>query len=429
MTTTCVLGGQWGDEGKARVIDLLAESANVIVRYQGGGNAGHTVVFDGETYRLHLLPSGILRPGKVNVVAHGVVMDAELLLREVSELRERGREVSGENLIVSERAQLCMPWHKLLDNARERADGKRKHGTTGMGISQCYADKVSYRGFRVADLYEDAWFADRLGHILEEKNRFLVDIYGEEALDYDAVLDQYRRYAELIEPFVSDAVTFLHDAIAEGQEVLFEGAQGVLLDVDLGSYPWVTGSNSCALGVPTGTGIPPRALDRVIGVFKAYLTRVGSGSFPTEDTGAEGDRLRDIGREYGTTTGRPRRCGWFDAVGARYAVRSNGVDWIALTKLDVLRGFPTLRVCTAYDTPDGRVHTFPATVPGLERAQPVYTELPGFDEDVSGCRRLDELPPQALELIRVIEEQSGAPVGLVSVGPSREQVIWTGRQR
>jgi adenylosuccinate synthase len=253
MSTTCVLGGQWGDEGKARVIDLLAETADIVVRYQGGGNAGHTVVFEGETYRLHLLPSGILRPSKRNVIAHGVVMDAELLLREVNELRGRGHTVTGENLVVSNRAQLVMPWHKRLDHARERSDGARKHGTTGMGISQCYADKVSYRGLRVGDLFEEAWFADRLGHVLEEKNRILRDVYGEEPLDYATVLAQYRGLAEQIQPFVGDAVHLLHEAIAKGREVLFEGAQGVLLDVDLGTYPWVTGSNSCALGVPTGT--------------------------------------------------------------------------------------------------------------------------------------------------------------------------------
>lgn len=429
MSTTCVLGGQWGDEGKARVIDLLAETADIVVRYQGGGNAGHTVVFEGETYRLHLLPSGILRPTKRNVVAHGVVMDAELLLREVNELRARGHTVTGENLVVSNRAQLVMPWHKRLDHARERSDGKRKHGTTGMGISQCYADKVSYRGLRVGDLYEEAWFADRLGHVLEEKNRILQAVYGEEPLDYDTVLAQYRGFAEEIRPFVGDAVHLLHEAIAKGRDVLFEGAQGVLLDVDLGTYPWVTGSNSCALGVPTGTGIPPRALDRVIGVFKAYLTRVGTGPFPTEDLGPEGERLREIGREYGTTTGRPRRCGWFDAVGARFAVRSNGIDWIALTKLDVLRGFPTLRICTGYETADGRQDTFPATVPGLERAKPIWKELPGFDEDVSGARKMSDLPANALALVKAIEAEAGAPIGLVSVGPSREQVIWTGRQR
>ena len=428
MATTCVLGGQWGDEGKGRVIDLLAESADLIVRYQGGPNAGHTVVFNEKTYRLHLLPSGILRDDKICVVAHGVVIDPELLLREVDELVERGHNV-GDNLVISDRAHVIMPWHKRLDNLREKADGKRAHGTTGRGIGPCYADKVSYRGIRVGDLFEDSWFEERLRLNVDEKNFILTRVYEEEPLDFDEILTAYRGYADRLRPFVGDAVGLLHDAIADGRDILFEGAQGVHLDVDLGSYPFVTGSNSCALGVPSGTGTPPKALDRVVGVCKAYVTRVGTGPFPTEDEGAQGDRLREEGHEYGTTTNRPRRCGWFDAVQARYSVRSNGVDWIALTKLDVLRGFETIRVCVGYETPDGRADHVPATVPAMERLKPVYRELPGFEEDVSGARTMDELPVNARAYLATIEEEVGAPIGLVSVGPSREQVVWTGRAR
>lgn len=426
MPTTCVLGTQWGDEGKARVIDLLAADADLVVRYQGGGNAGHTVVYAGETYRLHLLPSGILRPGKTCVVAHGVVVDPELLLREIDELRARGIEV-GDNLVVSDRAHVVMPWHKRLDLARERFAGARAHGTTGRGIGPCYADKVSYRGIRVGDLYQDGWFEQRLRDNVAEKNLLLTRVFEEEPLDADGILADYRGFAERLRPYVGDAVGLLHREIAAGREILFEGAQGVMLDVDLGSYPFVTASNSCALGVPSGTGIPPRALDRVVGVAKAYSTRVGTGPFPTEETGAVGERLREAGHEYGTTTGRPRRCGWFDAVGLRYAVRSNGVDDLFLTKLDVLRGFETLRICVAYDGPTGRTDLVPATCHEIEAVRPVYLDLPGFDEDVSGARELSQLPPSAQRFIEAIEDQVGVSVSHVSVGPSREQVLRTGR--
>ncbi len=422
MATTCVLGAQWGDEGKARVVDLLADTADVVVRYQGGSNAGHTVVFEGETYRLHLVPSGILRRHVTCVVAHGVVVDCATLLGEVEELRTRGVTV-GDNLVISDRAHVVMPWHRRLDLLREEQAGARAHGTTGRGIGPCYADKVSYRGIRVGDLYDPDWFAERLRMNIEEKNRILVDAYGEEPLQFAAIRDEYRDYAERIAPFVGDAVTLLHDAIDDGREILFEGAQGVLLDVDLGSYPYVTGSNSCALGVPSGTGIPPRALDRVIGVAKAYMTRVGAGPFPTEDEGEDGRRLRDEGNEYGTTTGRPRRCGWFDAVGMRYSVRSNGIDEIVIVKLDVLRGFERLKVCVAYDTPQGRIDTVPATASALSRAVPVYEERPGFEEDVTGARRPEDLPAAARDFLAYLEQQCGAPISQVSVGPSREQIV------
>jgi adenylosuccinate synthase len=422
MSTTCVLGAQWGDEGKARVVDLLADDNELIVRYQGGGNAGHTVVYAGQTYRLHLIPSGILRPGKINVVAHGVVMDPEMFLEEVRDLRSRGVEI-GKNLVLSDRAQLVMPWHKRLDVARERAAGKNAHGTTGKGIGPCYADKVSYRGIRVGDLYDDAWFKERLRINLDEKNKILSQVYGEAPLRYGEVYDSYRRYADELQPFVGDAVTLLHESIAAGKNVLFEGAQGVMLDVDLGNYPYVTGSNSCALGVPSGTGIPPRALDRVIGVTKAYGTRVGAGPFPTEDFGPDGERLRAVGREFGTTTGRPRRCGWIDAVALRYSVRSNGIDGVAIVKLDVLRGFSSLKMCVAYDTPGGRIETVPATAPAFFAAKPVYREFPGFEEDISGVRTMSGLPTNARAFVEAIAKEIGAPITLVSVGPSREQVI------
>ncbi len=422
MPTTCVIGAQWGDEGKARVVDLLASDADLVVRYQGGANAGHTVIFEGETYRLHLVPSGILRPDKTCVVAHGVVVEIPLLFRELDQLIERGIHV-GDNLVVSDRAHVVMPWHKLLDTTREKFAGARKYGTTGSGIGPCYADKVSYRGIRVGDLYEEEWLQDRIAMNVEEKNRLIVDSYGLEPLDAEAIFDQARAYAERLEPFVGDAVGLLHDSIDAGKNVLFEGAQGVLLDVDLGSYPYVTGSNSCALGVPSGTGIPPKAINRVIGVLKAYMTRVGSDLFPAKANDADAQRLRDAGHEYGTTTGRPRECGWFDAPMARYSVRSNGIDELVVTKLDCLSGFEQVPICVAYDTPDGRTDRVPATAPGLARAKAVYEMLPGFSEDITGCRRPEDLPTNARRIVEFIEEQAGAPVSLVSVGPSREQIV------
>lgn len=422
MPATCVIGAQRGDEGKARIVDLLADDADVIVRYQGGSNAGHTVMFGGETYRLHLVPSGIFRKGKTCVVAHGVVLDLEVFFPEIEALRARGHEI-GANLLVSDRAQLVMPWHRRLDKAREKSDGASAMGTTGRGIGPCYADKVSYRGIRVCDLYEPAWFEERLRLNLDEKNRILERVYAEKPLDFSEIRDAYMVWAEKLRPFVGDAVGFLQDAVASGKKVLFEGAQAVLLDVDIGVYPYVTASNSSALGVSPGTGIPPSAIGRVIGCAKAYATHVGAGPFPTEDTGEEGVRLRDVGREYGTTTGRPRRCGWFDAVAVRFAVRSNGIGSLALVKLDVLRGFPTLRICTAYDTKDGRTDKLPASAAAVAAARPVYRELPGFEEDVSHVRRFDDLPPNARRFVEAIVEESGVPVSLVSVGPSREQVI------
>lgn len=425
MPTTCVIGAQRGDEGKARIVDLLADEADIIVRYQGGSNAGHTVMFGGQTYRLHLVPSGIFRPEKTCVVAHGVVVDLEVLFHEIDGLRNQGFEI-GRNLLVSDRAQVVMPWHRRIDQAREKSAGRQAMGTTGRGIGPAYADKVSYRGIRMCDLFEPSWFEERLRLNLDEKNPILERVYGEPPLDFAQIRDTYMGLAEKIRPFVGDAVGYLHDAVAAKKRILFEGAQAVLLDVDIGVYPYVTASNSSALGVSPGTGLPPRALDRVIGCAKAYATHVGNGPFPTEDHGAEGQRMRDTGKEYGTTTGRPRRCGWFDAIPVRFAARSNGIDALALVKLDVLRGFPTLRICTAYDTPHGRTTNLPASAAAVSAAKPVYTEYPGFDEDVSGVRSFADLPRNAQRFVEAVERECGVPIELVSVGPSREQVIRRG---
>ena len=422
MPTTCVLGAQWGDEGKARVVDLLANDADVIVRYQGGANAGHTVIFGGETYRLHLVPSGILRPGKQCLVAHGVVVDLPLLFREVDELVERGVHV-GENLMVSSRAHVVMPWHKLLGQVREKVAGARKYGTTGSGIGPCYADKVSYRGIRVADLFEEEWLRERIERNLEEKNRLVVDGYGQAPIRGEAIFDEYRRWAERLAPHVRDGVQFLLDAVDEERSVLFEGAQGVLLDVDLGTYPFVTGSNSCALGVPAGTGLPPKALNTVIGVAKTYVTRVGADLFPTRAEPDMDEALRQAGHEFGTTTGRPRTCGWFDGPMARYSTRSNAIDEMVVTKLDVLRGIERVPICVAYDIDGERTDRIPATAPELARTRPVYEYLPGFTEDITGAREPADLPPNAMAIVRFIEEQCGTRVSMVSVGPSREQIV------
>jgi adenylosuccinate synthase len=422
MSTTCVLGAQWGDEGKARVVDLLADDADLIVRYQGGSNAGHTVVHAGETYRLHLIPSGILRPGKTNVVAHGVVVDPEMLLSEITELRSRGVEV-GRNLVVSDRAHLVMPWHKRLDAAREKSDGAKAHGTTGKGIGPCYADKVSYRGIRVGDLYDEAWFGERLRVNLDEKNKILTQIYGEAPLRYEQVHDDYRRYAEALRPFVGDAVTLLHDAIAKGRNVLFEGAQGVMLDVDHGTYPYVTSSQTVAGQAASGSGLGPGAVGYVLGITKAYTTRVGAGPFPTELTDETGRLLGERGHEFGVVTGRKRRCGWFDAVMVRQAIIMSGINGIALTKLDVLDPVDPILVCTGYEIRGRQYDHLPPLAALQAEAKPIYEELEGWGENTRGARSFADLPAKAIKYIRRIEELIEAPAALISTSPERNDTI------
>jgi adenylosuccinate synthase len=426
MSVTCVVGAQWGDEGKARIVDLLASEADVVVRYQGGANTGHTVVVNGETIKLHLIPVGVLRPGCVSVIGNGCVLDAAVLFRELAMLRDTGHAVAPAALRISHRAHLVLPYHRALDAAYEKSRGSSgrtgRIGTTGRGIGPCYADKVAYKGIRVADLVDDEGLDDRVRSACAEKNRVLAALDAE-PVDADAALEELRSYRAPLEPFVEDTPRFLRRALADGRRLLCEGAQATLLDVDHGTYPFVSASSSSVLGVPTGSGIPPRAITRVVCIAKAYTTRVGEGPFPTEDLGAEGETIRQRGREFGTTTGRPRRCGWLDAVAVRYSVTLNTADELALTKLDILAGMPVLRIAVAYDIDGERTDEFPADLRSLRSAKPVYREFPGFEGDLSGCRTLADLPKNARAFVDAVEETCGSPVRIVSVGADRAQYL------
>jgi adenylosuccinate synthase len=421
MPSVCVVGAQWGDEGKAKIVDILSADADWVVRFQGGPNAGHTVVVGEENFRLHLIPSGIVRPGLRCLVAQGVVVDPVVFFREVGEIEARGIPVAGR-LFVSDRAHLIMPWHRLLDGLKETR-GDSATGTTRRGIGPCYADKVSYRGIRVSDLMDPPWFEERLRAELAAKNAILTRVYGQEPLSAEAVLAEYGGWRERLRPLVVDGIGTLLSAADRGERILFEGAQGFMLDVDAGTYPFVTGSNASVLGLASGAGFSPRRLDRLVGVAKAYCTRVGDGPFPTEDPGAVGERIREAGREFGTTTGRPRRCGWFDAVAVRYAARISGFDELAITKLDVLRGLPAIRVAVAYEIDGRRVEDFPASLTAQRSARPVYRDFPGFRADLGGARDLGDLPAEARDYLSELSRIVGVPIRTVSVGPERGQVL------
>ena len=429
MPGTCVIGLQWGDEAKGKLVDILTEQHDIVVRYQGGANAGHTVVFGGQTWKLSLIPSGILRDAVICVVTGGVVLDPAAILREIDMLESRGVRV-GNKLLLSDRAHLVFPWHlaedRLLDGS---LSGGEAIGTTGRGIGPCYRDKVGRAwGIRLGDIYRPG-FADTLRHIVAAKRRLLGGWSGGGAaaappeLDAEAILADTLRMAERLRPHVADTTAHLLDAVEQGQRILFEGAQGTLLDVDHGTYPFVTSSNSSGLGVASGSGVPARWIDRSIGVVKAYSTRVGGGPLPTEQPDAVGTHLRERGNEYGTVTRRPRRCGWFDAVAARYAARLSGVDELAVMLVDVLGGLEALSICTAYEI-DGRIETrFPSHVDDLRRARPVYETLPGWREEVGAARTMDDLPAAARAYVARIAELLERPVTIVSVGPDREQTI------
>jgi len=417
-----VAGMQWGDEGKGKLIDYLAAQADVVARYAGGANAGHTVVVNGQKTVLHLLPSGILHKDCFCVIGNGVVVDPSEILEEIALVESHGGTV-GENLLISDRAQVVMPYHKVLDKVTEAAKGAGKLGTTLRGIGPCYADKASRTGIRMIELVRPDAFKARLEETLPFVNRLLEQVYGHEALSLDAILAEYGGYAERLERFVGDSVTALHRAFADGKKVLFEGAQGSMLDIDFGTYPFLTSSNSSVCGVPAGTGVPPRLVKSVLGVVKAYTTRVGAGPFPTELEGALGDQLREKGGEFGATTGRPRRCGWLDAVALRYALAINGTDHLAITKLDVLDDQPTLKVCTAYRHGDRVYDTFPSDLAVLGDCEPQYEEVPGWQRDTTGAESLDDLPAAALAYLNRIEELLGVPIGIVSVGNERRQTI------
>lgn len=420
MPNVIVVGTQWGDEGKGKVVDVLAPHVQGVVRFQGGNNAGHTLVVDGEKLVLHLLPSGVLWEQCICVIGHGVVVDPIVLLRELEQLAARGRHVQPGKLVLSAQAHVILPYHVSLDRLREGERGDRSIGTTGRGIGPCYEDKVARRGVVIADLLDRDRLRSRLADVLVEKNRMLVEWYGAPAVDLDALVEQYVALGARLAPYVGDTVTLLHRISRRGGSLLFEGAQGTFLDVDHGTYPFVTSSNCVAGAACAGAGVGPTAIDEVVGIAKAYTTRVGSGPFPTEVTGELGERLRSVGGEFGATTGRPRRCGWFDAALVRQAVRINGLTRIALTKLDVLSGLDTIPVCVGYR---GHADEFPGTLVGVE---PIYDVLPGWTETLQGCRSMSELPPNCLRYVARLEELVGVPVELVSVGPDREETILRG---
>ena len=424
MPNTVLIGAQWGDEGKGKIIDVLAGQVDIVVRYQGGNNAGHTVKIGDEHYVLHLIPSGILRDDQICVIGNGLVVNPSALLDEIAEVEAAGKKVQGR-LFVSDRAHIVFPYHRALDAAREAllAEGS-KIGTTGRGIGPCYSDKVTRTGLRAGDLLTPDYPALLQSRIVEA-NKVLAAMGGE-TLQEEAVMQDYLEVAERMRPYIKDTVTYLGEAIQQGKTVLFEGAQGTMLDIDFGTYPFVTSSSATAGGACTGSGVPPHKIDRVVGVIKAYTTRVGEGPFPTELFDANGTRMRDAGGEYGATTGRPRRCGWFDAVVGRYSAMINGVDFWAMTKLDVLDTFETLRVCTAYEYEGQRLTAMPASVNVLEKCKPVYEEMPGWCEPTSHITAYEDLPERARADVEYLCELTGVPLGILSVGPKRESTLRIG---
>src|SRR5262245_61841352 len=426
MAATAIIGTQWGDEGKGKVVDLLAARADMVVRYHGGNNAGHTLVVNGEKTILNLIPSGVLHPGKVCVLGAGMVIDPQVLVREIDALRARGYLADDRWLRVSERAHLIMPYHRAIDRARERLREAGAIGTTGRGIGPAYEDKMARTGIRVGDLFDDEGFREALGRSLREKNDYLQALLGEPPHQADDILALVRTWRERLAPFVCDAGAEIRAAIAAGKRVLLEGAQGMQLDIDHGTYPYVTSSNCVVGSASAGAGIPPRAIGRVIGITKTYTTRVGGGPFPTELSDATGERLRADGDEYGATTGRPRRCGWFDAVVVRHAIALSGVDGLAFTKLDVLTGMDPIRLCVAYEVDGTRHELPPATQRGWTRAKPIYEEHPGWTEPLGAARSLADLPPNARRYLDALVRAVGAPPAIVSIGAGREQTIRLG---
>ncbi len=423
MANVAVIGAQWGDEGKGKVVDLFAQHADLVVRFQGGNNAGHTLVVNGVKTVLHLIPSGALHPDKVCVIGNGVVVDPKVLLEEIQRLKERGHLSDDSLLRISEEAHLIMPYHKAIDQARERLRGKGKIGTTGRGIGPTYEDKVARIGIRLIDLLEEETFREKLQTNLEEKNIYLKAILKEKTLNFNEIHDTYCTYRERLKRYVIDTGLFLERQIKAGKKILFEGAQGTLLDVDHGTYPYVTSSNTVIGEACTGAGVGPKNIHQIIGISKAYTTRVGSGPFPTELKGPEGKKLAQEGVEFGATTGRPRRCGWFDAVGVRHAARINGITGIALTKLDVLTGFKKIKICTAYRCDGDLYHDFSSSLRVMKRAEPVWEELAGWDTPLSSARKFADLPINAQRYLRRLEEIVESEMVMASVGPDREQTI------
>ncbi len=421
MPAVVIIGAQWGDEGKGKATDLIAGRIDHVVKFNGGNNAGHTVVIGNEKYALHLLPSGILTEGVTPVIANGVVIDLEVLFEEIDALSSRGIDVS--KLRVSANAHVITSYHRTVDKVTERFLGKRQIGTTGRGIGPTYADKINRIGIRIQDIFDEGILRQKVEGALDLKNHLLVKIYNRRAIPVDDIVQELLSYADRLRPMVCDTSLLLHEALAEGKTVLFEGGQATMLDVDHGTYPFVTSSSSTAGGASTGSGIGPNAITRVIGIVKAYTTRVGSGPFPTELDNGEGERLRQAGAEFGTTTGRPRRCGWYDAPIARYSARINGITDFVMTKLDVLTGLVEIPVCVAYEVDGVRFDEMPVNQSDFHHATPIYENFPGWTEDISGARRFEDLPVNAQNYVRAIESMSGARISAIGVGPARDEII------
>ena len=419
MTSVVVVGTQWGDEGKGKITDFLSANAEVIARYQGGDNAGHTIVIDGKKFKLHLIPSGIFFPEKISVIGNGVVINPKSLVKELAYLHDEG--VSTDSLRISDRAHVILPYHIELDRLQEESKGDNKIGTTIKGIGPAYMDKAARVGIRIADLRDRDVCAERLRINLEEKNRQFTKLYDAEALSFDDIFEEYYEYGQQIKQYVTDTSVILNDALDNGKRVLFEGAQGVMLDIDQGTYPFVTSSNPVAGGVTIGSGVGPSKIDKVVGVCKAYTSRVGDGPFPTELFDEVGERIREVGHEYGTTTGRPRRVGWFDSVVMRHSRRVSGITNLSLNSIDVLSGLDTVKICVAYDLDGERIDHYPASLEQLKRCKPIYEELPGWSEDITGVRHLDELPENARNYVRRVGELVGVRISTFSVGPDRDQ--------
>ena len=419
MSSVIVMGTQWGDEGKGKIVDYLAEKADVVVRYQGGNNAGHTVVVDGQEFKLHLLPSGILYKGKTCIVGNGVVIDPGVMIKEIKGMQAKGIDTS--NLKISNRAHVIMPYHRLLDEAEENYRGNLKIGTTKRGIGPCYMDKNARCGIRIVDLMDSEEFSEKLKYNIEAKNRLLKCMYDLEGFDYETVKAEYLAYAEELRPYVVDTSAALNRAEKAGEKILFEGAQATLLDLDHGTYPYVTSSHPIAGGVCVGAGIGPTKIGKVVGVVKAYTTRVGEGPFPTELHDATGDHIRERGHEYGTTTGRPRRCGWLDAAIVRYAGNLSGIDYMAITRLDILDQLPALKLCIGYKYKGQMLDEFPASLKVLGQVEPVYEELPGWQCDTTKVRKYADLPENARRYLERLSQVAGIEIGIVSVGPGRDQ--------
>ncbi|MDD5288025.1 MAG: adenylosuccinate synthase [Dehalococcoidales bacterium] len=423
MPVIAVIGAQWGDEGKGKVVDMVAEKADVVVRFSGGDNAGHTVINRFGKFALHLIPSGIFSSGAVSVIGNGVVINPKVLFKEISTLAEKGIDASPARLFISDRAHLIMPYHLMFDELEEKALGSKAIGTTHKGIGPVFSDKTARRGIRVGDLLDKQAFKEQLRIVLDQKNLILTRIYGTDSLSLEQVYNEYIEYGERLAPYICETTVMLNEALEAGKLVLLEGAQGTLLDPDFGTYPYCTSSSPIAGGASIGSGIGPTGISRILGVFKAYCTRVGGGPFPTEMKDEIGDQIRERAHEFGTTTGRPRRCGWFDGVAARFSRRINGFTGMAITRFDILDTLPTLKVCTGYKLGDKIINYFPANIAILGKCEPVYEELPGWLTSTEDIRKFNDLPAAAKKYVKRLEELAGCPANLICVGPAREQTI------